>query len=160
MAQAYTMPMHADQRLRSGSGAGVDHVAVSLGLGRKAVRVSDPAKSQGASTEARALRKEHRAPVDVEVMLERVTNIAMGAEIDNINEFEPVTVSIDDAPTSVVARSAGPSPSLPRLGRRRGRTPRLPPLGAAGARSGTRPRPARSYNRRIPTRSGAPPCRA
>ena len=84
------------------NGAGVDHVAVALGLGCKAVRVSDPAKIQDAFTEARALMKKHRVPVVVEVMLERVTNIAMGAEIDNINEFEPVTASIEDAPTSVV----------------------------------------------------------
>jgi tartronate-semialdehyde synthase len=29
-------------------------------------------------------------PVVVEVILEKVTNIAMGVEIDNINEFEEV----------------------------------------------------------------------
>ena len=29
-------------------------------------------------------------PVVVEVILEKVTNIAMGTEIDNVNEFEDV----------------------------------------------------------------------
>ena len=31
---------------------------------------------------------EHPVPVVVEIILERVTNIAMGAEIDNVVEFE------------------------------------------------------------------------
>ncbi len=31
---------------------------------------------------------KYRVPVVVEVILERVTNIAMGTEIDKINEFE------------------------------------------------------------------------
>ena len=33
---------------------------------------------------------EHRVPVVVEVILEKVTNIAMGTEIDAINEFEDI----------------------------------------------------------------------
>jgi tartronate-semialdehyde synthase len=36
------------------------------------------------------LAAEHRVPVVVEVILEKVTNIAMGTEIDKINEFEPI----------------------------------------------------------------------
>jgi tartronate-semialdehyde synthase len=36
-------------------------------------------------------------------MLERVTNIAMGTEIDAINEFEPLAESLADAPSSVAA---------------------------------------------------------
>ena len=35
------------------------------------------------------------------VMLERVTNISMGTEIDAVNEFEDVALSADDAPTAV-----------------------------------------------------------
>ena len=31
---------------------------------------------------------EHQVPVVIEIMLERVTNIAMGTEIDKIVEFE------------------------------------------------------------------------
>ena len=44
---------------------------------------------------------EFRVPVVIEVMLERVTNIAMGTEIDAINEFEPVADSLEDAPTAI-----------------------------------------------------------
>jgi tartronate-semialdehyde synthase len=40
-------------------------------------------------------------PVVIEVILERVTNIAMGTEIDAINEFEPLAESIADAPTAI-----------------------------------------------------------
>jgi tartronate-semialdehyde synthase len=32
----------------------------------------------------------HRVPVVVECVLERVTNVAMGTEIDRINEFEDI----------------------------------------------------------------------
>jgi glyoxylate carboligase len=39
---------------------------------------------------ARSLVKEHSIPVVVEVITERVTNIAMGPEIDQIKEFEPI----------------------------------------------------------------------
>jgi tartronate-semialdehyde synthase len=45
---------------------------------------------------------EFSVPVVVEVILERVTNIAMGTEIDNINEFEP----IEDLEDAVDADSA------------------------------------------------------
>jgi len=37
----------------------------------------------------------------VEIILERVTNIAMGTEIDAINEFEPLAERADDAPTAI-----------------------------------------------------------
>ena len=37
-----------------------------------------------------ALAAEHRVPVVVEIILEKVTNIAMGTEIDKINEFEEI----------------------------------------------------------------------
>ena len=71
------------------NGAGVDHIAVAKGLGCKALRVWEPGKIGEAIEQAKALMREHRVPVVVEVMLERVTNIAMGTEIDNFNEFEP-----------------------------------------------------------------------
>jgi len=38
------------------------------------------------------------------VILERVTNIAMGTEIDKINEFEELATCRADAPTAVAAR--------------------------------------------------------
>jgi tartronate-semialdehyde synthase len=37
----------------------------------------------------------------VEVILERVTNISMGTEIDNIVEFEDLAANHEDAPTFV-----------------------------------------------------------
>ena len=71
------------------NGAGVDHLAVAKGLGCKAIRVWEPGKIAEGIAQAKALMREYRVPVVLEVMLERVTNIAMGTEIDNINEFEP-----------------------------------------------------------------------
>jgi len=69
---------------------GVDHLTVAQGLGCKALRVTDPEKIGGALAEARTLAQKYRVPVVVEVILEKVTNIAMGTEIDNINEFEAI----------------------------------------------------------------------
>jgi tartronate-semialdehyde synthase len=71
-------------------GYGVDHGRVVEGLGCKLIRVSDPAKINGALVEAQKMAKHFMVPVVVEVILEKVTNIAMGVEIDNINEFEEV----------------------------------------------------------------------
>ncbi len=69
---------------------GVDHQAVVQGLGCKSLRVTDPEKIRDAMVEARALAQKYRVPVVVEVILEKVTNIAMGTEIDKINEFEAI----------------------------------------------------------------------
>ena len=44
---------------------------------------------------------EHRVPVVVEVILERVTNISMGTEIDNVVEFEDLAERGEDAPTAI-----------------------------------------------------------
>ena len=71
-------------------GYGVDHVKVAEGLGCKAIRVRDPSKIQEAIAQARAWMAEFAVPVVVEVILERVTNISMGTEIDNVTEFEPI----------------------------------------------------------------------
>jgi tartronate-semialdehyde synthase len=81
-------------------GAGVDHLAVIQGLGCKAIRVWEPGKIGDALEQARALMRELRVPVVVEIMLERVTNIAMGTEIDNITEFEALATSEADAITA------------------------------------------------------------
>ncbi|MFK3795710.1 MULTISPECIES: glyoxylate carboligase [unclassified Pseudomonas] len=82
-------------------GYGVDHVAVAEGLGCKAIRVSDPAHIQAAFAEASSLMQQYSVPVVVEVILERVTNIAMGTEINAINEFESLAETRADAPTAV-----------------------------------------------------------
>jgi len=71
-------------------GYGVDHVAVAEGLGCKAIRVKSPNEFKEAFARARALMEEHQVPVVVEFILERVTNIAMGTEVDNIAEFEEI----------------------------------------------------------------------
>ncbi len=60
------------------------------GLGCKSLRVTDPEKIEAAMVEAQAMARKYRVPVVVEVILERVTNIAMGTEIDKINEFEDI----------------------------------------------------------------------
>jgi len=71
-------------------GYGVDHQAVVKGLGCIALRVTNPEKLQESLREAQSLAQHHRVPVVVEVILEKVTNIAMGTEIDNIMEFEDI----------------------------------------------------------------------
>jgi tartronate-semialdehyde synthase len=82
-------------------GYGVDHVAVVEGLGCKAIRVREPDQIQAALQQAKELMNKHRVPVVVEVMLERVTNIAMGTEINAINEFEDLAERGIDAPTAI-----------------------------------------------------------
>lgn len=82
-------------------GYGVDHVAVAEGLGCKAIRVLDAAHLQAAFAEATSLMQQYRVPVVVEIILERVTNIAMGTEINAINEFESLAESRADAPTAI-----------------------------------------------------------
>jgi len=82
-------------------GYGVDHVAVVEGLGCKAIRVFRQEDLRPAIDQAQAWMAEHQVPVVIEVILERVTNIAMGTEIDAINEFEPLAEGREDAPTAV-----------------------------------------------------------
>jgi tartronate-semialdehyde synthase len=71
-------------------GYGVDHMKVVEGLGCKAIRVTDPEKIQAALRQAQQMAQQFRVPVVVECILEKVTNIAMGTEIDKINEFEDI----------------------------------------------------------------------
>jgi tartronate-semialdehyde synthase len=71
-------------------GYGVDHVAVAEGLGCKAIRVKSPNEFKDAFARAEALMAEHQVPVVIEFILERVTNISMGLEINAINEFEDI----------------------------------------------------------------------
>lgn len=84
------------------NGYGVDHVKVAEGLGCKAVRVQDPAKLAEGFAQAKDLADEHQVPVVVEVILEKVTNIAMGAQLDAVNEFEDLALEPGDAPTALV----------------------------------------------------------
>jgi tartronate-semialdehyde synthase len=82
-------------------GYGVDHTKVAEGLGCKALRVYEPAEMVEAFETAQKLMAEHRLPVVVEIMLERITNISMGTELDNITEFEELAEHREHAPTSV-----------------------------------------------------------
>jgi len=82
-------------------GYGVDHVAVVEGLGCKAIRVHRQEEIRPAIRQAEAWMEQYRVPVVIEVMLERVTNISMGTEIDNVSEFEELALSREDAPTAI-----------------------------------------------------------
>jgi len=82
-------------------GYGVDHVKVVEGLGCKAIRVHRPEDFAPAMQQAEAWMAEHRTPVVIECILERVTNIAMGAEIDNVVEFEALAAQPADAPSAL-----------------------------------------------------------
>ena len=90
---------------------GVDHVAVAEGLGCKGIRVRSPNELKGAFAEARALMAEHQVPVVLEFITERVTNIAMGTEIDNVVEFEE-TLCLDPNLTAENAWTPEPQHDL------------------------------------------------
>jgi tartronate-semialdehyde synthase len=94
--------INADDSMGQGKGYGVDHVRVAEGLGCKAIRVDDPNEIAEALRRARALATEHRVPVIVEVILERVTNIAMGTDLDNVAEFEELAELPEHAPTALM----------------------------------------------------------
>ncbi len=82
-------------------GYGVDHVRVAEGLGCKAIRVTDPEEILPALEQAKKLMVEFRVPVVVEVILERVTNVSMGVQIDGVTEFEELAETGEDAPTAL-----------------------------------------------------------
>ncbi|WP_405484755.1 glyoxylate carboligase [Nocardia sp. NBC_00511] len=85
------------------NGYGVDHVKVAEGLGCKAIRVFEPQDIGPAFEKAKSLMAEYRVPVVVECILERVTNVSMGAAgIDAITEFEELASAFADAPTATV----------------------------------------------------------
>lgn len=100
------------------AGYGVDHVAVAEGLGCKALRVKSPNEFKEAFEKARALMDEHRVPVVLEFILERVTNISMGTEIHNVTEFEEVlcldpSLSINDVSGSVLNNGTATAQPVP-----------------------------------------------
>jgi len=82
-------------------GYGVDHLKVVEGLGCKAIRVHKQEEIRPAIRQAEQWMAEYQVPVVIEVMLERVTNISMGTEIDAVNEFEELALSREDAPTAI-----------------------------------------------------------
>ena len=77
-------------------------------MGCKAIRVTDPNHAQAAFATARQWMAEFQVPVVVEFILEHVTNISMGTEIDNIVEFEEVLdLPLDDTPAMPIAPQSG-----------------------------------------------------
>ena len=84
------------------NGYGVDHIKVAEGLGCKAIRVERPEDMAGAFAEAKRLMEEFRVPVVVEAILEKVTNISMGTELDNVTEIEDIAEYATDAPTAIL----------------------------------------------------------
>jgi tartronate-semialdehyde synthase len=84
-------------------GYGVDHIAVAEGLGCKAIRVHKQEEIDPAIEQAEKWIAQCRVPVVIEIILERVTNISMGTEIDKIVEFEELATSLADAPTAIAA---------------------------------------------------------
>ncbi len=87
------------------NGYGVDHVKVAEGLGCKAIRVFEPDDILPALEQAKKLLVEHRVPVVVEVILERITNVSMGNEIDNVTEFEEIAGELEDDVAALSAAS-------------------------------------------------------
>lgn len=69
---------------------GVDHVKAAEAFGCLARRVFKPEELVEAFGWARRTAAENRVPAIVEVITERITNIAMGNEINKITEFEEV----------------------------------------------------------------------
>ena len=82
-------------------GYGMDHVKVAEGLGCKAIRVHGHNEIAPAIRQAETWMEQYRVPVVIEVILERVTNIAMGTEIDNVTEFEDLAADKSHAPTAL-----------------------------------------------------------
>ncbi|MDR6289411.1 tartronate-semialdehyde synthase [Inquilinus ginsengisoli] len=74
---------------------GVDHVKAAEAFGCIARRVFDPAEIAEALQWARTRSTQASLPVVLEIITERVTNIAMGPEIDKVTEFEEI---VDLAP--------------------------------------------------------------
>ena len=69
---------------------GVDHVALAEALGCKAIRVHKPEDFKAAFAKAEELLEKYQVPVVVECIIEPVTNISMGLELNCINEFEEI----------------------------------------------------------------------
>lgn len=76
---------------------GVDHIKAAEAFGCIARRVFDPEEIGEALAWARTRATQASLPVLVEIITERVTNIAMGPEIDKVTEFEEI---IDLAPAA------------------------------------------------------------
>ncbi len=86
---------------------GVDHVALAEALGCKAIRVHNPEDFKDAFKKAEQMLEEFQVPVVVECILEPVTNISMGQDLNCINEFEDV-LCLDENLTAESSWVVGP----------------------------------------------------
>ena len=89
-------------------GYGVDHVAVAEGLGCKAIRVKSPNEFKAAFARAQELMDRYQVPVVLEFILERVTNISMGMEIDGVERVRGNPLSRSQAVDQEEPGLAGP----------------------------------------------------
>ncbi|MFC7756369.1 glyoxylate carboligase [Tsukamurella soli] len=94
--------INADDTIGRAKGYGVDHVRVVEGLGCKAIRVEEPDQLPDALARAKTMAAQFRVPVVVEVILEKITNISMGTELDNVTEFEDLAGVPSDTPTALM----------------------------------------------------------
>ena len=69
---------------------GIDHVALVRAMGAIGRRVTEPGDLRDALTWAMEASEEQGVPALVEVIVERETNVSMGAAIDAVVEFDPV----------------------------------------------------------------------
>ncbi|MDO5672310.1 MAG: glyoxylate carboligase [Actinomycetaceae bacterium] len=83
-------------------GYGMDHVGVAEAMGCKAIRVRKPEDLVPSMRKAQEMAAEFKVPVVVECILERVTNVSMGAALDNLTEFEEMASSAQDVPTAII----------------------------------------------------------
>ena len=75
-----------EQHIENCIQSGADGIVVTGTTGETST-LTDPEKIQDALRQAQQMARQYRVPVVVECILEKVTNIAMGTEIDKINEF-------------------------------------------------------------------------
>ncbi|MGI9568246.1 MAG: glyoxylate carboligase, partial [Desulfobulbia bacterium] len=76
-------------------------------LGCKAIRVHNPQDFKDAFKKAEQMLEEFQVPVVVECILEPVTNISMGQDLNCINEFEDI-LCLDENLTAESSWVVGP----------------------------------------------------
>ncbi len=81
---------------------GVDHVKLMDGMGGFGRRVSEPDDIPSALAWATETAERERRPVLVEILIEREANVAMGAAIDAIKEWDPADAGTDGDPSAAV----------------------------------------------------------
>ena len=69
--------------------------------------MEDPNDLAAAFDKAKALIGEFQVPVVVEVILEKITNISMGVEINAVNEFEELAETAPTPPPPSCRSHAG-----------------------------------------------------